>query len=212
MKLLKCGNASGEVRAVVYVLDEPGFTEKVAASLEREDTALVSVEVGDWDRDLTPWPAKRAFGKGEDYPGLAGEYLKELLASMESFEKEAGLSPSERYLAGYSLGGLFAVYGALNSSVFTGFASVSGSVWYNDFTEYVRKKKLPEGLKKAYFSVGDREKKTKNERMQTVETCNEILTADLRERGLQTIYELNPGNHFTDPEGRMQKGLQWLLQ
>ena len=29
---------------------------------------------------------------------------------------------------------------------------------------------------------------------------------------LDSIFELNPGNHFQDPAGRVAKGIAWLLR
>ena len=32
-----------------------------------------------------------------------------------------------------------------------------------------------------------------------------------KEKGINTIYEVNPGNHFTDGSMRMAKGIKWIL-
>ena len=34
----------------------------------------------------------------------------------------------------------------------------------------------------------------------------------LREKGAETTFELNPGGHFSDPVGRLAKGIRWILQ
>jgi hypothetical protein len=31
------------------------------------------------------------------------------------------------------------------------------------------------------------------------------------EKGVPTVFEMNPGGHFQDPEGRMAKGIRWML-
>ena len=41
-------------------------------------------------------------------------------------------------IAGYSLAGLFALWAAWNSGYFRRVASVSGSLWYPGFTDYIR--------------------------------------------------------------------------
>ena len=33
-----------------------------------------------------------------------------------------------------------------------------------------------------------------------------------RDRGICTLSEMNPGNHFTEPAKRMAKGIRWLLE
>ena len=47
-----------------------------------------------------------------------------------------------------------------------------------------------------YFSVGDRESKTKNPRMATVEDCTRAAAELFRSRGANVKFELNPGGHF----------------
>lgn len=34
----------------------------------------------------------------------------------------------------------------------------------------------------------------------------------LRERGVETTLELNPGNHFCEPDARTARGIAWLLR
>ena len=34
----------------------------------------------------------------------------------------------------------------------------------------------------------------------------------LRERGAETTLELNPGNHFCEPDVRTARGIAWLLR
>ena len=38
------------------------------------------------------------------------------------------------------------------------------------------------------------------------------LAALLAERGVNTTFELNPGNHFKNPPLRVVKGIKWLLE
>lgn len=205
------GGKRREGAPAFYFLSEEENIGKLKEALASEEIDLISVEVPDWNRDMTPWPAEKVFGKGEDFSGGADEYLAELVKEIPAFEEREGLRPSERYLLGYSLAGLFAVYGALNSELFTGFASVSGSMWYDGFAAYVEGKAPHPALAKGYFSVGNREKNSKNPRMKTVEDCAARISGGLAERGIRTVFEINPGTHFTDPEGRIEKAVRWLL-
>lgn len=66
-------------------------------------------------------------------------------------------------------------------------------------------------LRKAYFSVGSREKNTKNPRMRRVEDCTGQAARILERQGVETRFEINPGNHFADGAARLRKGLAFLL-
>jgi hypothetical protein len=64
---------------------------------------------------------------------------------------------------------------------------------------------------RVYFSLGDREKITRNQRLGVVEDHTIQAEQQLRRLGAETIFELNPGNHFDDAQGRLAKGLKWLV-
>lgn len=168
---------------------------------------VISVEGIDWNRDLTPWPAKAVFRGRPDFGGGAGEYLRMLTEEIiPAAEKD--IQPSGRAVMGYSLAGLFAVYAALETQLFDASASVSGSMWYPGFSEYVaQKENAPEC---AYFSVGDREKLSRSAAFRSIEECTHAVTNALGGRGTQTVFELNPGGHFDDAPGRMRRALEWM--
>ncbi|MBQ6125309.1 MAG: hypothetical protein IJL13_07895, partial [Spirochaetales bacterium] len=65
---------------------------------------------------------------------------------------------------------------------------------------------------KVYLSLGDREAKTRNPVMSTVQDNTEKMAELLKKRGADVSYELNPGNHFQDPELRMAKGIFGILR
>ena len=53
--------------------------------------------------------------------------------------------------------------------------------------------------------------------MARVEDCTLEAVKLLRETlgdggGERVFFEYNPGNHFADPEGRMEKAFRWLLR
>ena len=168
---------------------------------------VVAVEGIDWNRDLTPWPAKAVFRGQPDFGGGAEAYLRELTEEIIP-TAEADLKPSARAIAGYSLAGLFAVYAALETKMFDAAASVSGSMWYPGFEEHVRQKESVPRL--AYFSVGDREKLGRNAAFHSIEDCTQQICDVLAVRGARTVFELNPGGHFDNPDGRVQKAFDWM--
>ena len=121
-------------------------------------------------------------------------------------------------IAGYSLAGLFALWAAWNSGYFRRMASVSGSLWYPGFTDFIRNNaprtglKEGTGLEKAYFSLGDRESRTRHPLMSRVDACTAEVAEMVRSYGIETTFEWNPGNHFDHPELRMARALAWLLR
>ena len=62
-----------------------------------------------------------------------------------------------------------------------------------------------------YFSLGDKEAMAKNQILKTVQDRTEAIYKIFDEKGIDTIFELNPGNHFKDEAVRMAKGINWIL-
>lgn len=181
---------------------------------EGKDTAQLLPEVRicqisgmDWNRDLSPWPAPRVFSKGEDFAGQGDRFLAWLNGQLPAIRQAA--DGQNLYLAGYSLAGLFTLYAGTKIPGFAGLASVSGSLWYPGFAEYLETHTLLTG--KVYLSLGDREKNTKNPVMRQVEDQT-IAVQRLVQGYAQCHFETNPGNHFQDPPGRLARGIRWLLK
>ena len=72
-------------------------------------------------------------------------------------------------IAGYSLGGLFALYAAYHCDEFRRVASMSGSLWFPDFREYVLSHDFANRPDRIYLSLGDKEAKTRNPVLKTVQ-------------------------------------------
>ena len=192
---------------IIYLI---GGDDSLREKLDTHGARLCIISVPDWNRDLSPWPAKAVFGD-EDFEGGADNFLRtmrsEVLPAFETGWCEAVMN---RYVVGYSLAGLFALYALHHSKRFTGAAAVSGSYWFDGFTEYVEKTPFRGMPKKIYLSLGDQEAKTRNERMAQVEAAGEKLCEIYRARGVNTCWEMNPGNHFADEAERIQKAIDWL--
>lgn len=132
------------------------------AALIGEQATLVSIDEPNWEHAFTPWQAPAAFKKAPDFSGGADEYLRWLIDTvLPEVTKSFSLQPQWTALIGYSLGGLFAAYSAYYATPFSRIASVSGSLWFDGWTEFVTQRNLYTLPKKAYFSVGDKEKNTK---------------------------------------------------
>jgi len=201
----------GSSDTAVYLPMSGEEARVLAALLPSPRSTLIAVDV-DWNRDLSPWPAPRAFRGGEDFSGGAADFLRELTQRLIP-EAEARLTvpPAHRMIAGYSLGGLFAVYAALSSDCFDLAASMSGSLWYDGFAEEAVSRAGECRAARMYFSLGDREKQTRNQRMARVEECTRQIEAALREAGVETRLEMNPGGHFQDVPKRIARGIAALL-
>ncbi len=90
--------------------------------------------------------------------------------------------------------------------------SGSGSLWYPNFKEYVLNNNLLNKPHKIYFSLGDKESKTHNKILRVVEENTRWLESYYNDKGIDTIYIENEGNHFKDANVRMAKGIKWILE
>ena len=182
------------------------------AALIGEQATLVSIDEPNWEHAFTPWQAPAAFKKAPDFSGGADEYLRWLIDTvLPEVTKSFSLQPQWTALIGYSLGGLFAAYSAYYATPFSRIASVSGSLWFDGWTEFVTQRNLYTLPKKAYFSVGDKEKNTKNPRMSIVEDAIRATQASWQRQGIETTFELNNGGHFEQVPQRMAKVVAYLL-
>ena len=181
-------------------------------SMTDADFSLLEVSGMDWNRDLSPWEAPAVFKNDAPFGGKADDYLHELTEKViPAAVSEMGSKPKSVFIAGYSLAGLFAVYSLYKTSVFSGAASASGSFWFPGFLEFVSSHELASKPSKVYLSLGDREAKTRNSVMSMVQDNTERLVTLYKAKGIDVVYELNPGNHFQDPAKRMAKGIARLL-
>lgn len=190
--------------------------------------ALVSVNnpgTG-FDDELSPWPAEGVWKGQAPYKGLASEHLRwlteqcipEVEARIAATAPEGILQRQNRPLqflpiiAGYSLAGLFALWAAWNSDCFHRVASVSGSMWYPGFREYIRDYAPRTSLERAYFSLGDKESRTRHPLMGQVDACTSDIVEAVRSHCPDTVFQWNPGNHFDRPDYRMARAIAWLLR
>ena len=115
-----------------------------------------------------------------------------------------------RYIVGVSLAGMFAVYSTFHTSLFDGAGSVSGSFWYDGFTDYIKDREPRAG--KYYLSIGEKEKEARNPRLAKSETCTREVETWLAGKGKKTLFELNQGGHFTEGPQRVASAIRWLIR
>lgn len=200
-----CLNTYGNEGEIVYkTLKERGLSK---------DFTLIAISNLAWNKDMVPWDNPPTFKNGDPYLGGADEYLeileKEIIPMVE---QTYSLHPSWRGIAGYSLGGLFALYSLYRTSIFAKAASISGSLWFPHFEEYLFSHGIVGEISKLYFSLGDKESQSKNPLLATVKDKTEEIFYFYKGKGIKTIFEINPGNHFLESEKRTAKGIEWLLE
>ena len=173
---------------------------------------LVSVSNLDWDHDLAPWDAPAAFKSSKPFSGGANAYLQILADEIIPGVEKDFAPPLWRGIAGYSLAGAFAIYSLYQTDMFSRAASVSGSLWFPGMKEYVFSHQWMQPPDCVYFSLGDREGKTRNPCLKDVQRNTEEIKALYRGKGIDTVFRMGPGAHFEHVAERTAAGIVWLLQ
>ena len=185
--------------------------EHEMASLENEvreiekrtskEFRFIATKVENWNDDLSPWKASAVF-KTEDFCGGASKTLENIIALCADKNRKY-------YIGGYSLAGLFALWVACQTDIFSGVAAASPSVWFPGFIDYMKTYKMKS--QNVYLSLGDREEKTRNPVMAQIGNCIKEEYRCLLENGINCILEWNKGNHFKEADIRTAKAFAWIL-
>lgn len=175
-----------------------------------DEYILVTISNINWNKDMSPWYMKKLYKNDDDYAGEADRYLEQLETWIVPEIKNI-VGDKEIILAGYSLAGLFAIYSLYKTKIFNKIISCSGSLWYPDLIKYVKENQIINKPEKIYFSLGNKESKTKNEVLSEVEDNTKFLVEHYKNQGIKTIYEENEGNHFQDVYLRLVKAIKWIL-
>jgi len=176
---------------------------EIVNALGRNDFHLVALMSNDWNGDYSPWAAPPVFGK-EGFAGNGRETLRWLMEEcVPNVEKDA--RPDNRIIAGYSLAGLFALWAAMETKMFSGVVSCSGSLWFPSWIDYLESKRLPHATN-VYLSLGDKEEKTHNAVMASVGN-NTRKTLEILKSQCNATLEWNAGGHFNEPISRLAKGI-----
>lgn len=196
--LIILNNYTGDGKSVMEWVNECG----------NKDFNLLCIGNLKWNHDMTPWYCPPLSENDTPCTGGADEYLDLLLTEIIPRAKELIKGePSFFGIAGYSLAGLFAIYAMYRTDIFDRVASMSGSLWFPDFKQYCFEHKIKRNPDKLYLSLGDKEAKSRNKVLMTVQDNTEALAVYFKERGINVTWELNPGNHFKDAALRSAKGI-----
>ncbi len=173
---------------------------------------LVAISDLDWNHDMAPWDSPPAFKNAEPCTGGADDYLRLLTKEIiPTAEKELAGVPCWRGIAGYSLAGLFALYALYQTDLFSRVGSISGSLWFPGMKEYIFSHEPKRWSDCMYFSLGNKESKTQNPVLRSVQQNTEEILAFYQNKGIDTVFQLNPGNHYNHAVKRTVEGIYWLL-
>ncbi len=162
------------------------------------------------NRDFTPWPAP-GIRDGEYFSGEGEGYLQFLMEKALPYGVEhfsLTTNWESRGILGYSLGGLFALWAQRQGSLFQVAGSLSGSLWYPGWLEYMESHP-PQASEKIYLSLGDREEFGGPPLLRTVGDCTRRAHEFYHSQGLDTILEWNKGGHGKGVEQRWKRALAW---
>mgnify|MGYP000314386427 CR=1 FL=1 len=116
MDRLAYGHQEADIVLLQLVDDHDLTTIEQEVALIREytglDFLLLAFKTEDWNQELSPWKAPAVFGR-QAFGGGAEDTLREVLASVTDRTKRY-------YIGGYSLAGLFALWAAYRTELFSG--------------------------------------------------------------------------------------------
>ncbi|WP_410506270.1 alpha/beta hydrolase [Haloimpatiens sp. FM7315] len=179
---------------------------------------ILGIMSDNWNKDFTPWPSKKVFKKSEDFSGNALKYLEILENTIKPYIDEnyrTNPAPHNTSLIGYSLGGLASLYAIYNFKSFGKIASISGSLWYENWINFITSNSPINPSLKIYLSLGKDEEKSKNPRIRSVSTCTNETLSILQHKLISEnniTLEWNEGGHFKDVEERFEKAILWLMK
>lgn len=177
---------------------------------DKYSVSIVVIPDVNWNDDMTPWPAEGVFKKAKPFGGRAASFLDKLTNEIiPEAENGLGVVNAERTVMGVSLSGLFAVWAGFNSKAFTNIISISGSLWYDGFVEWMEKQTPSPQLKKVCMLLGEKEKNAKDKRMATVEERTLAAAEMLKTQSQATvIFELVEGTHFSPILPRLDRAFE----
>ena len=192
----------------IEVLDNE--VAKIQDNIDKQ-FSLIAFKIEDWNSELSPWEAPPVFGNKS-----FGSGAKDTLEFIESrfiptVKEKYNLDNDIKFiLGGYSLAGLFSLWSANKSNIFSGIAAASPSVWFNGWEEFMNNNTPLSNT--IYLSLGDTEEKTKNKVMSAVGDNIRKQEELLKNDKIKTILEWNKGGHFSNSDIRVAKAFIWCIE
>lgn len=198
---------------VAYVLEPEKVMPALAEVAERGNFAVATIFGMDWNHDLTPWAAPAIFKGEKDFGGGADAFLERLEREiLPAIESRLPAPPKVRLLGGISLGGLFSLYAAHRSKMFQGIASVSGSLWYTKFIDFIERNNLSPAVRGFCLLMGEEEPKAKHKVLSKTGMGHEMAVRRFGEQADFCRFALTKGGHFDDGPRRISDAILWLAE
>ena len=205
--------ATFDSSSIIYILLPHRLPEEERTALEglstRFETNIVAVSGMDWNSDMTPWQAPAV--KEGVFGGHAAQFLERLKEDLFfNLEYSLKISKPKRYLMGLSLAGIFTVWAGIKKDLFEGVAAISGSFWYDGFTEWLEKQEKLNCVR-FYICLGEKEKETKVKRFANIEEDTMKAVEILLAKGADVTFEMTEGGHNCSIIPRFEKSVVSLL-
>ena len=191
---------------LIVLLNFDRFGAEIANQIAASGKKFNLIEVTGlrWQDELTPWKHPPVFHGDPGYRGEGFAFLRILAyVALPETLRQFGLKPRSIAIAGYSLAGMFALYAGSRCEAFDALISVSGSLWFDGFVDFVKEQGVAKKVRYVYVSLGEKEPLTKNKVLSTVGAKTEELVNYYVSQGIQTDFVYNEGGHFDDEARRI---------
>lgn len=195
---------SDRIAYILYPMDI--LDDWIEPAAARYGVNIAVITGMDWQNVFSPWKSKGVPKGTPDFKGDAPEFLQLMNERVvPAIERELMPDrPAERTLFGVSMSGLFALWQWMICDTFTNIASLSGSFWYEGFTDWMGSQAIPQKTGTAYFLLGNQESHTSVKAFSTVAVDTQEIVCLLQSAGIHTIFQPVPGNHYSDPLPRIE--------
>ena len=175
----------------------------------------VSFEPIDWNHSFSPWEAPAVHVGSGPFTGGGRETLAGIEQTVlpETARRYPIAGREGRFVMGYSLSALFALWTMYESGAFGGCACDSGSLWFDGWMEYMRANH-PRADSRIRLSLGKKEEKTRNRRFAAIgEATREAAELLAQEENVaESTLVLHDGGHGHEVARRRALSMIWLLR
>lgn len=150
---------------------------------------LVTINSLDWDRDMAPWDSPAVFKSAAPFTGGADDYLRFLIERLFPLQNGTRWTrPPCVVSRGIPWQGCSQCMLSITQLCSPVWASASGSLWFPGFREYVLSHAPLHQPDCVYFSLGDRENKTRDSVLRTVQENTEAICKFYRGQSIRTTF------------------------
>ena len=176
-----------------------------AASLGYREFVLAAIRPRCWNDDLTPWECPGLFADDAPFAGKAAEQLRLKARSSLASGGRAAQTRATR------AGGLLACravrhVGLLQQRGVRARCECIGPAVVPEFRRLRRCERVRAQARLRILSLGSREARTPSRLLRNVAQGTRDVVELFEARGVPTVFEQNPGNHFKEPALRYGKG------